>query len=376
MLLRDCRNSNPKLHRHGHPIRSKFWRRFGESSMSDDRTPEQIAAEIIAKAKTKNNGKAKPPKIARNQGAAILDGVFVFLKRFIAYPSEHASIAHVLWIAHAHLMPAWESTPRIAFLSPEPASGKTRSMEVSELLVPDPVAAVNVTPAYMFRKCGSDSGPPTILFDEIDSVFGAKAKENEELRALLNSGHRRGATAGRCVVRGKIVETEEISSYAAVALAGLGWLPDTILSRSIIIRMRRRTVDERIEPYRRRVHAPVGEALQRRLAGWAATILNEATDARPDMPAGVEDRNADMWESLLAVADIAGGSWPGRARAAAVALVAVAREVEPSLNIRLLADVRTVFGDEEQLPTKKILAELCQIEVAPWNDLKGKPITN
>src|SRR6516162_7105364 len=211
MLLRDCRNSNPKLHRHGHPIRSKFWRRFGESSMSDDRTPEQIAAEIIAKAKTKNNGKAKPPKIARNQGAAILDGVFVFLKRFVAYPSEHAHIAHVLWIAHTHLMSAWESTPRLAFLSPEPASGKTRSMEVSELLVPDPVAAVNVTPAYMFRKCGSEDGSPTILFDEIDTVFGAKAREHEELRALLNSGHRRGATAGRCVVRGRIVETEEIS---------------------------------------------------------------------------------------------------------------------------------------------------------------------
>jgi len=238
------------------------------------------------------------------------------------------------------------------------------------------VAAVNVTPAYLFRKVGGEDGPPTILFDEIDTVFGPKAKEHEELRALLNSGHRRGAVAGRCLVRGKIVETEEISSYAAVALAGLGWLPDTILSRSVIIRMRRRAPDERIEAFRRRVHAPQGEALCRRLAGWAATIRDEATEARPDMPAGVEDRNADMWEPLLAVADIAGGSWPGRARAAAVALVAVAREVEPSLNIRLLADVRTVFGDEEQLPTKKILAELCLIEDAPWNDLKGKPITD
>ena len=79
------------------------------------------------------------------------------------------------------------------------------------MLVADPVAAVNVTPAYMFRKCGSEDGPPTILFDEIDTVFGARAKEHEELRALLNSGHRRGATAGRCVVRGRIVETEEIS---------------------------------------------------------------------------------------------------------------------------------------------------------------------
>jgi uncharacterized protein DUF3631 len=277
------------------------------------------------------------------------------------------------------MMDAWDSTPRIAFLSPEPASGKTRSMEVSELLVPDPVAAVNVTPAYLFRRVGGGDeadGPPTILFDEIDAVFGPKAKENEELRALLNSGHRRGAVAGRCVMRGKTVETEEISSYSAVALAGLGWLPDTILSRSIIIRMRRRAPDEDIEPFRRRIHAPRGEKLRRRLAGWAAVILQEATDARPVMPAGVEDRNADIWESLLAIADIAGNGWAERAREAAKALVAVARDVEPSLNIRLLADLRIIFGEQEQLTTKKILAELHLIEDGPWSDLKGKSLND
>ena len=196
-------------------------RRRQEKTMNE-KTAEQIAEEILAKAKGKPNGKTPPPHVERGEGAVLLDDVSAFLKRFIAYPSEHAHIAHVLWIAHTHSMGSWESTPRIAFLSPEPGSGKTRSMEVSELLVPDPVAAVNVTPAYLFRKCGSEDGPPTILFDEIDTVFGARARENEELRALLNSGHRRGATAGRCVVRGKNIETEEITSYAAVALAGLG----------------------------------------------------------------------------------------------------------------------------------------------------------
>ena len=94
------------------------------------------------------------------------------------------------------------------------------------------------------------------------------------------------------------------------------------------------------------------------------------------MPAGVDDRDADIWEPLLAVADIAGGDWPKQAREAAKALVAVAREVEPSLNIRLLADLRTVFGDEEQMTTKRVLADLCLLEDAPWNDLKGKPITD
>jgi hypothetical protein len=278
-------------------------------------------------------------------------------------------------------MGAWESTPRIAFLSPEPGSGKTRAMEVTELLVPNPVAAVNVTPAYLFRKVGSEDGPPTILFDEIDTVFGPKAREHEELRALLNSGHRRGAVAGRCVVRGKIVETEEIPSFAAVALAGLGWLPDTILSRSVIVRMRRRAPDETVEAFRRRTQAPIGEALRRRLAAWAEAVLQEATEARPEMPAGVEDRDADVWEALLGVADLAGGDWPKLARRAATELVKAVREIEPSLNIRLLADLRTIFESEEHkdaghLSTKTILAHLCLLENAPWNDLKGKPITD
>ena len=154
-------------------------------------------------------------------GETVLRKVHEFLGRFVIYPSGHAQIAHTLWIAHAHLMDAWESTPRIAFLSPEPASGKTRALEVTELLVPLPVEAINVTPAYLFRKVGGKDGAPTILFDEIDTVFGPKAKDNEEIRGLLNAGHRRGAVAGRCVVKGKTVETEEIPAYCAVALPGL-----------------------------------------------------------------------------------------------------------------------------------------------------------
>ena len=110
-------------------------------------------------------------------------------------------------------MDRWESTPRLAFLSAEPASGKTRALEIT-YFVPNPVSAVNVSPAYLFRKVGSEEGV-TLLYDEIDTVFGPKARENEELRGLLNAGHRKGAVAGRCVVRGINVETEEIPAYAA-----------------------------------------------------------------------------------------------------------------------------------------------------------------
>jgi hypothetical protein len=121
------------------------------------------------------------------------------LGRFVAHLCEHSRVAHVLWIAHTHLMDAWESALRIAFLSPERGSGKTRALEVTEPLVPNPVHAVNVSPAYLFRKVGDEEcGRPTILYDEVDTLFGSKVTDTGEVRALLNAGHRRGAVARRC----------------------------------------------------------------------------------------------------------------------------------------------------------------------------------
>ena len=317
-----------------------------------------------------------PPTNVPTDGAALLEQVHTFLGRFVAYPSDDARVAHTLWIAHTHLMDAWESTPRLAFLSPEPASGKTRALEASEPLVPRPVEAVNVSPAYLFRKVADDNGRPTILFDEIDTVFGPKAKENEELRGLLNAGHRKGAVAGRCVVVGKQVKTEEIPAYCAVALAGLGGLPDTILTRSVVLRMRRRTADEKVEAWRRRIHAKQGEEIRDQVALWAAGALDKVIDKWPEMPAGVTDRDADVWEALLAVADVAGGTWPKRARVAAVTLVKETKESTPSLGVRLLADLRTVFAGADKLPTNTILHKLHQIDEAPWGDMRGKPLND
>lgn len=307
-------------------------------------------------------------------GRLVLDGAHAFLGRFVAYPSEHARVAHTLWVAHAHAMDAWESTPRIAFLSPEPGSGKTRALEVTETLVPRPVEAVNATPAFLFRRVSDPEGCPTLLYDEVDTLFGPRAKDNEEVRGMLNAGHRRGAVAGRCVVKGKTVETEELPAYCAVALAGLGNLPDTILTRSVVIRMRRRAPTERVEPYRRRVHAPEGNAIRDRLAVWANTVTPLLAEARPDMPPGIEDRPADVWEALLAIADAAGGDWPERARMSAVTLVTDAKRSTPSLGVRLLSDLHTLFRDSDAVSTEEILEGLRRLDEAPWSDMRGKPI--
>jgi hypothetical protein len=305
-------------------------------------------------------------------GAELLSQVENFISRFVVYPSEHARVAHVLWIVHAHAVDQWDSTPRIAFLSPEPGSGKTRALEITELLVPRPVLAVNCTSAFLFRRVADPEGLPTILFDEIDTVFGARAKsENEDIRGLLNAGHRKGAVAGRCVVKGKRIETEELPAYAAVALAGLDDLPDTLMSRSVVIRMRRRAPDEPVQPFRRRECELEAASLREALAAFGQTIPAEAW---PEMPPGIADRNADVWEALLAVADAAGSTWPERARVSAVTHVTAAMGGTPSLGVRLLADLRTAFGDRDHMLTAEILEALNGMDDAPWGDIRGKPL--
>jgi hypothetical protein len=307
-------------------------------------------------------------------GAVVLNDIHAFTGWFVAFPSEEAHIAHTLWTAHTHLMECWDSTPRLAALSPEKECGKSRLLEVTEPLVPRPVQSVNVTPAYLFRQVGDPDGRPTILYDEIDTVFGLRARENEEIRGLLNAGHRRHSTAGRCVTKGQKIETEDIPAYCAVALAGIGNLPDTITGRSIILKMRRRAPSEKILPYRERVYRQEAAKLHDRLVEWALGAEERLQGYYPKMPEGIEDRAADMWEPLLSVADQAGGDWPERARKACVYLVNESRDSTPSLGVRLLKDLKEVFGAEKSMSTHDILFALYDIEEAPWAEMKGRPL--
>ncbi|WP_406078191.1 DUF3631 domain-containing protein [[Kitasatospora] papulosa] len=309
-------------------------------------------------------------------GAALLVEVEQFHRRFNVFPREAAYVAVALWDAHAHLLDAFDSTPRLAFLSPEPGSGKSRGLEIVETLTPNPMVAVNASAAALFRAVSSSEGRPTILFDEIDTVFGPKAGDNEELRGFLNAGHRRSGVTYRCIGDGGNQSVQAFPSYTAVAVAGLGSLPDTILTRSIIIRMRRRARNEKVEAFRQRIHEKEGNALRDRLAGWADQVREQITGAWPDMPEGVTDRPADVWEPLLAVADAAGGDWPARARKACVELVAAAQvDDKGSLGIRLLTDLRDhVMVGVDRLPTIAVIDRLNALDDAPWADVGGRPL--
>jgi hypothetical protein len=174
------------------------------------------------------------------------------------------------------------------------------------------------------------------------------------------------------VVRGKVVETEELPAYCAVALAGLNDLPDTIMTRSIVIRMRRRGPNENVEPWRLRVNGAQAEPIYSQLARWSSQLTEPVP--WPAMPDGIEDRNADVWEALLAVADLAGGDWPELARVAAVTLVTDSLAGQPSLGVLLLRDLRAVFNGHDRLTTEHILTALHQVDESPWADLRGKAV--
>jgi hypothetical protein len=298
-----------------------------------------------------------------------------FIGRFCAFPNEHCLNAVTLWAAHCHVVEHFHTTPRLAVLSPEPESGKSRVLEILETLTPEPMLCLSPSPATVFRTLSDRQ--ITLLMDEVDTVWQTKGKDDthEDLRGLLNAGYRRGATIPRCV--GPRHEVVNFNVFCAVALAGIGDLPDTIMTRSIIIRMRRRAPHEHVEPFRIRVDAPIGEELRDSLAEWAESVGPSVGEAWPDLPDGITDRRAECWEPLIAIADAAGGEWPEIARAACLNLANQSRD-KVSLGVRLLSDLRTIFGDADALHTETIIDRLCEGEQygigadAPWSELHGK----
>jgi phage/plasmid primase-like uncharacterized protein len=323
----------------------------------------------------------------RPDGVKLLDDVRDFVGQFCAFPSSACLDAVALWAAHTHMVEHFHTTPRLAMLSPEPGSGKTRVLEVLDLLTADAMLVLSPSAPAIFRKLAQTR--VTLLFDECDAIFARRGDDghNEDLRALINSGYRRGASIPRCV--GSQHEVREFLVYAAAALAGLGDLPDTIMSRSLVIRMRKRSATEQVEPFRTRIHESPGHALRNRLVEWAAVVGAAAGADWPAMPPNIVDRKAEIWEPLIAVADQAGGHWPDTARQACVELCASADNRRASLGVRLLADLRIVFGEADSLTTTTILARLRGTEPyatdgqgevvyiaedAPWGEMKGKAL--
>ncbi|MFH9353504.1 DUF3631 domain-containing protein [Kitasatospora sp. NPDC017646] len=300
-------------------------------------------------------------------GADLLTELRSAIARFVILPSEHALDAVTLWVAASHLQPAWQHAPRLAVIGPAKRCGKSRLLDVITETCHDPLITVNASSAAIFRSITSK--PPTLLVDEADTLFGSVkvAEKNEDLRGLLNAGHQRNRPTLR--VSGPDHKVMKFPTFAMAALAGIGDLPDTIMDRSVVIRMRRRAPGERVASFRSERDTPALHRLRDRLHAWLAPLVDMAAELEPPMP--VEDRAADTWEPLMTVADLAGGEWSVRARAACRAMTAheSGQDEDGGLKSRILVDIRRVFaagGNPDALSTEHILTALKADSEAPW----------
>lgn len=298
------------------------------------------------------------------QLAELLERVSGFLTRFVVFRAKAQVTAISLWVIHSWAFSAAETTAYLAVTSPEKRSGKTRLQEVLELLVARPLRVSNISVAALFREIDSDS--PTVFFDEADAFFSRKGDAAEELRGILNAGHRRGATVARCVGEGKGLKTQRFNVFCPKLVAAIGNLPDTIADRSIHCRLERRREGERVERFRYRDAKADADPLRKDLEAWAGEHLEELKAARPNLPEALDDRAADGWEPLLALADAAGGEWPRRARAAAVELAGAHFSDDESLGVLLLEHVRDAFGHEPKITTDDLLHALINRDTGPW----------
>ena len=301
-------------------------------------------------------------------GADLLGELSTAIRGHVVMP-DWAADTVALWAAHTHLADCFGISPRLAIKSPEKGCGKTTLLDALSRIVVRPLPTANATAAAIFRVV--EVHRPTLLIDEADTFLS----ENEELRGILNSGHRQGGSVIRTV--GEDFEPRAFSTYAACAIALIGKLPGTIADRSVPIELRRRRADEPVEPFRFDRTERL-DRLARKLARWAADVADCIRETDPDVPAGVFNRAADNWRPLLAIADAAGGEWPGRARRAVQYIGAAAAGDEQSVRVTLLSDIRATFRERRQdrLSSAELVEALVAIEGRQWAEWKaGKPIT-
>ena len=306
-------------------------------------------------------------------GAALLNEMRDVLERYVIFPSEYWAIATTLWIAATHAQPAWEYAPRLVAKSPVKRCGKSRLIDVAQALSYNPILTVNASSAVIVRSIDEDD-PPTLFIDEADTIFSSRGRcdSKNELRGILNAGYQRNRSYRRC--NPKTFQPESFNTYCMAMIGCIGSLPDTIEDRAIVIPMRRRMSEESIDPFNTMQDESDLNDLRDRLHLWIRPNLDVLAKANPEMP--VDDRDADTWTPLVAIADLAGGEWPQLARDACLKIVSAAPvpSVEP-LNQTLLKDIRVIFNecDESFIGSNSLVERLRGIGEAPWEDEQLTP---
>jgi hypothetical protein len=329
--------------------------------LDEDTAPKQAAAAT--------DGKPVPAPVTPPQLGEILDAVVGFLCRWVVFQYSEQAIASALWIVHTWVIDAFDFTPYLHVFSAEKRSGKSRLLDVLELLVKNPWRGGGETEAVLFRKIKAKL--PTLLSDEIDTVFHATKNDGmDNILRMFNLGFTRGYIVSRCVGTNTKFEIEEFDPFCPKALCGIGrCLPDTVADRALPIELVRQSSEEKAERFRVRDARKLVAGIRTEIQAWAMQpgLVDNLRAARPHIPADMQDRQEEICEPLIAIADLAGGKWPETGRAALVKLCA--QEEDASIGVKLLTDLKRIFDETgaDRLPTIDILNKLVAIEDdRPW----------
>lgn len=294
----------------------------------------------------------------RVDGVAILNEITTTLTKYLILPPGTAP-AIALWVMAVHGLAAFCVFPILAVISATMRCGKTTLLGLLSGLLPRALPTANITPAVLFRAIAKYN--PTLLIDEADTFLAL----SDELRGVLNAGHTRLGAVLRNV--GDEHEPQVFRVFGPKVLALIGKPPATIEDRAIIIPMKRKTPGERVQRFRLTLITEL-EPICRKAARWAQDHVEELKDADPDVPESFNDRAADNWRPLCAIADLVGGGWPKLAREAA--LILSGGECDPEADgagVALIGDCVTIFKTRgvDRLSTAELIAELVKLEERP-----------
>jgi Protein of unknown function (DUF3631) len=289
-----------------------------------------------------------------------LDLVHHLLQRYVAL-TDHQFVAGALWIVHTFVYHRFTVTPRLTLTSPVRGCGKTTLLDLLEALCVRPLKSDSITAASIYHAV--DREHPTLLIDEADNLGLAV---NGPLRAVLNSGHRKGGKVTRC----HNGQARSFSTFSPAAVAAIGTLPLPLIHRSVVIRMDRddgRRELKRLDRDDADTKADLNIAY-RMIFAWARDV---EINSDPPLPAPLRNRQADNWRPLIAIADAFGADWPMRAREAA--MVFAGEHQDEDVAVILLRDIRDIFNGRgaDRLPSKTIVDHLNGADDALWSQWRG-----
>ena len=118
--------------------------------------------------------------------------------------------------------------------------------------------------------------------------------------------------------------------------------------------------------------------LRRQCTRWGQDHVEAIRSADPPQPPGLNDRAADNWRPLCAIAEVAGGNWPGRITAAIAALTVTEGDNE-EIGVLLLKDMEHIFTEQkvDAISSEDLAQQLHGMEERPWSEYgrERKPIS-